>query len=231
MTSRGEFTSDVAAYDAWYRTPWGAYAEMRERELLVALAGPRAGESALDVGCGTGRLVAWLLGMGTDAYGVEPAADMREVAQSRLQQLGQDPARVTRAVVEELPFGDDAFDLVSAITVLEFVGDPAPALREMARVCGGRLFLGTLNRQSAYAARIARGEAGETLSRARLFTVEELLGLVREHVRPRAVRWRTTLLGPKTDDLLALAVQRRLDARPGADRLPVGGFIGVHAEL
>ncbi|MFT6290501.1 MAG: SAM-dependent methyltransferase [Ilumatobacter sp.] len=38
-----------------------------------------------------------------------------------------------------LPFPDNAFDLVLAIEVFEHFDDPAAALREMARVCSGRL--------------------------------------------------------------------------------------------
>jgi len=228
---RDGFTSDIAAYDAWYRTPWGAYAEAREQELLLELARPRAGERALDVGCGTGRTVAWLLSMGVDAWGGEPAPDMRTAAQRRLRERGHDPGRVTAAVAEELPFADKSFDLVMAITVLEFLDDRAAALREMARVCRRGLFIGTLNRSSEYATQIERGEVGETLSRARLFTVDQLLVLIREHVAPREVAWRTTLLGPRTDDPDEVEAQRRLDDEPGADRLPTGAFIAVMAEL
>ncbi len=229
--ARDGFTNDIAAYDAWYRTPWGAYAEAREQELLLELARPRAGERALDVGCGTGRTVAWLLSMGVDAWGVEPAPDMRTAAQRRLRERGHDPGRGTAAVGEALPFADGVFDLVTTITVLEFVDERAALLREMARVCGGGVFIGALNRRSAYGVQIARGEVGDTLARARLFTVDELVSLVREHLRPREVIWRTTLLGPRTDDPDEVKAQRRLDAQPDADRLPTGAYIAVMAEL
>lgn len=225
------FTSDVAAYDAWYRTPWGAWAEERERRLLLDLARPRGGERVLEVGCGTGRTLAWLLSMGVDTWGVEPAPEMREVARVRLREQGYDPARVSAAVAEALPFADGSFDLVMAITVLEFIDDHIAAIREMARVSRRGLFIGALNRNSAYGRQIERGEMGKTLSRARLFTVDELVSLIRRCVAPRSITWRTTLHGPRTDDLQELEHQRRLDNRPDADRLPTGAFIAVMTEL
>ncbi|MGC9319019.1 MAG: class I SAM-dependent methyltransferase [Armatimonadota bacterium] len=230
MSSRQQFTSDVASYDAWYRTPWGAYAEDREHALLMAMARPRAGESALDVGCGTGRLVAKLLDHGVDALGSEPDAEMHAVTARRLALLGH-RERTIAALAEALPLATDSFDLVITVTVLEFVPDPGPALEEMARVCRDRLFIGALNRRSAYGASIARGEMGRTLSRAHLFTIDELVDLVRAHVTPRRVRWRTALIGSNTEDPVELAVQRRLDDLLWRRRCPVGAFIGVLAEV
>lgn len=231
MPARKDFAADVERYDAWYRTPWGAWADEREQRLLSDLAQPQAGERALDVGAGTGRLLVRLLRMGLDAWGIEPAPDMRGVAQWRLAQAGQDPVRVIAAQGERLPCADATFDLVTAITVLEFVEQPDTVLREMARVCRGRVFIGALNRDSAYGRQIARGEMGSTLSRARLFALAELVALVRAQVRPRALTWRTALPGPRTDDPAQLAEQQRLDAEPGADRRLTGAYIAILAEV
>ncbi|MFW5868584.1 MAG: class I SAM-dependent methyltransferase [Armatimonadota bacterium] len=232
-TSGRPFTRDVARYDAWYQTPWGAYAEAEELRLLLEMARPVAGERALDVGCGTGRMLARMLALGLDAHGTEPAPDMRAAARWRLERLGHAPELVVDASAERLPFEAGAFDLVTAITVLEFVDELPAALREMARVCRGRIFIGALNARSIYGAGILRGEAGETLSRARLHTPEELAALVREHarVRPRRIDVRTTLIGGYTDDPLQLAVQSELDLKLRSARCGLGGFIGLVAEV
>ncbi len=231
MCGTADFATEIARYDAWYQTPWGAWADERERQMLIDLARPRAGERALDVGAGTGRLLSRLLAMGLDAWGVEPAPDMRGAAQWRLEQAGHEPARVVAARGEALPFADRSFDLVTAVTVLEFVDRPGDVLREMARVCRGRVFIGALNRDSAYGRQIARGEMGATLSRARLFGVDELVSLIRRCVTPRSATWRTALLGPRTDDAAQLAEQRRRDTEPGADHRRSGAFIAVLAEM
>ncbi|MGI5817657.1 MAG: class I SAM-dependent methyltransferase [Armatimonadota bacterium] len=226
-----DFTRDAARYDAWYQTPWGSHAEAEELRLLLEMARPRADERALDVGCGTGRMLARMLALGLDARGAEPAHDMRALARWRLKRLGRHPGRVVCAEAEALPFADGAFDLVSAITVLEFVDDPAAAIREMARVCRGRIFIGALNARSIYGARVLRGEAGETLSRARLRTPERLATLVTEHAGPHGLEVRTTVIGGQTGDALELAVQRRLDLRLRSARCGLGGFIGLVAEV
>lgn len=226
-----DFSRDVAKYDAWYHTPWGCHAETEELRLLLEMARPRPGERALDVGCGTGRTLARMLTLGLDAEGAEPAPDMRGAAQWRLARLGHDPCRVTDATAERLPFEAGAFDLVTAITVLEFVQDVPGALREMARVCGGRLFVCAINARSVYGARILRGEVGETLSRAGLHTPEELAGIVRQQVRPRRMELRTALVGGYTDDPLELAMQRQLDLRLRSARFARGGVIALVAEV
>lgn len=231
FTPDAKFTRDALKYDTWYQTPWGCHAEAEELRLLLEMARPLAGERALDVGCGTGRMLARMLALGLDAHGAEPAPEMREVAQVRLEQLGHAPGRVVEGVAEALPFDADAFDLVTAITVLEFVDDLPRVLREMARVCRGRVFIGALNARSIYGASILRGEAGETLSRAHLHTPEELAALVSEHVRPRRIDVRTALIGGMTDDPLELVVQRELDVRLRSARWGLGGFIGLVAEV
>jgi SAM-dependent methyltransferase len=226
-----DFTRDAAEYDAWYKTPWGCHAETEELRLLMEMARPRAAERALEIGCGTGRMLSRMLALGLDARGVEPAPEMREVARWRIEQLGQSRERVVDAGAEALPFDAGAFDLGVAITVLEFVDDLPRVLREMARVCRGRLFIGALNARSIYGAAILRGEAGQTLSRANLRTPEELAALVREHVQPRRIDVRTALVGGRTDDPLELAVQREIDLRLRSARCSLGGFIGLVAEV
>ncbi|MBD3291897.1 MAG: methyltransferase domain-containing protein [Armatimonadia bacterium] len=226
-----DFTRDVAEYDAWYHSPWGSHAEAEELRLFLEMARPRSGERALDVGCGTGRMIARLLALGLDAHGAEPAREMRRAARGRLERAGRDPGRVVDAGAEALPFEANAFDLVTAITVLEFVDDVPAALREMARVCRGRLFICALNARSAYGARILRGEAGETLSRANLHSPEELAALVGGLIAPRQMDARTALVGGFTEDPLELAVQRQLDLRLQSARFARGGVIALVVEV
>ena len=221
----------VARYDAWYGTPWGAYADAREGALLSELAQPRSGESALDVGCGTGRYLSSLLRMGLDAFGVEPSRDMLEVAAARLEAQGARGNRLIAADARALPFHEKAFDLVTATTVMEFLHDENAALREMARVCRRRLFLGVLNRESEYGRQIVAGEMGKTLSRAHLRTVEQWVELVTGAVSPARLTWRTCLLGAKVESAPELEPQKRLDSLPGSTRLPWGAFIGIAVEL
>lgn len=89
----------------------------------------KAGQSLLDVGCGSGRLLRDAADMGLHVSGV----DISEVglAQARSRVPDAD-LRVARA--EELPFADGSYDLVSCTGSLEHVSDIARAVREMSRV-------------------------------------------------------------------------------------------------
>lgn len=42
-------------YDAWYRTPLGAFCDSLKREAIFSLAEVKLGDWVLDVSCGTGN--------------------------------------------------------------------------------------------------------------------------------------------------------------------------------
>ncbi|MBP2364741.1 class I SAM-dependent methyltransferase [Pseudonocardia parietis] len=94
------------------------------------LAGAVRGARLLDVGCGAGHLLARAAADGLEVSGVD-------VAREALAAAGR---LVPHAVLQTgdaqaLPFGDDAFDLVTMVQVLEHLTDPVLALREAGRVC------------------------------------------------------------------------------------------------
>ena len=63
----------------------------------------------------------------------EPDAAMRARLEHRLQDLEQ-PASVSDAVAERLPFADGTVDTIVSTLVLGTVDDPRLALREIGRV-------------------------------------------------------------------------------------------------
>lgn len=90
-----------------------------------------AGQRVLDVGCGPGALTAELvrrLGPGT-VSAVDPSEPFVAAAQERHPGVS-----VQRAVAEQLPFEDRAFDAALAQLVVHFMAQPVVGLREMARV-------------------------------------------------------------------------------------------------
>jgi SAM-dependent methyltransferase len=99
--------------------------------LFADAVGVRAGQRALDVGCGPGALTAVLVDrLGADAVSaVDPSESFVAAAGERLP--GVD---VRAASAEELPFEDGTFDVVAAQLVVHFMTDPLGGLREMARV-------------------------------------------------------------------------------------------------
>lgn len=81
----------------------------------------------LDVGCGTGALVA-SAPAGLEVVAVEPDPEMAGLAGSA---TGRD---VVLAGLPDLPLADDGFDAVTASFVLNHVDDPRAGARELARV-------------------------------------------------------------------------------------------------
>lgn len=98
---------------------------------LADLAGVRAGQRVLDVGCGPGALTAELVErVGPAAVSaVDPSEPFVAAARAR------NPAvDVQQAAAERLPFPDRVFDAALAQLVVHFMSDPAAGLGEMKRV-------------------------------------------------------------------------------------------------
>jgi SAM-dependent methyltransferase len=111
-------------------------------EAALELIGDGPG-ALLEVGAGSGRLLAALSARGWTVSGIDPAPRMLELARARLPSASD---RLTLASAEALPFADESFDLVAAIGVLEFA-QTLPALQEVTRVLrpGGRAVIGLRN--------------------------------------------------------------------------------------
>lgn len=98
--------------------------------------------TVLDVGCGTGRGVRYLLDKGYDAQGVDPSEDL--LAQARAKGIA--PDRLVRSDGERLPYADASFDAVVEFGVLHHVRHPERLVGEMLRVSRTAVFLSDSNR-------------------------------------------------------------------------------------
>jgi SAM-dependent methyltransferase len=94
----------------------------------------RAGTAVLDVGTGPGTLAALAAARGARVAAVDPEPSMVSTASRLIPE-------VRRGALPELPFESAGFDAVVANFVLNHVGEPAAAVRELARVTrpGGRV--------------------------------------------------------------------------------------------
>lgn len=119
---------DVAAeaYDQFM----GRFSKLLSSQ-MADLAGVRAGQRALDVGCGPGALTAVLVErLGPEAVAaVDPSEPFVEAARER--NPGVD---VRLAAAEQLPFPDAGFDVSLAQLVVHFMSDPVAGLAEMRRI-------------------------------------------------------------------------------------------------
>ena len=121
-------------YEALARTQkffpeFDAAEEHRVRMVLRAFGGPA--RSALDAGCGDGYLchVYKSVLRVREVAGVDCAGPHVERARAAFPDIP-----FVKGDICKLPFGDGAFDVVSAVEVLEHLEDPARAFAELARV-------------------------------------------------------------------------------------------------
>ncbi|WP_169405640.1 class I SAM-dependent methyltransferase [Deinococcus apachensis] len=134
----------MGAYDrlaASYDRLWGRYARRTAHEVLDALP-PLGSGTLLDVGCGTGILLALARVRFPEArlVGAEPSTGMRGVAARTLAGQG---VTLLASPAEALALPDASVDALTCLNVLHYLEDPAVALREWWRVLrpGGILTL------------------------------------------------------------------------------------------
>lgn len=179
------FDGYAQSYDSWYGTERGRTIWQLELKILLSFLEPRPGEQILDAGCGTGILALELAGRGLRVTGVDLSEKMLALAR---QKIYGHKVGFLRADICALPFSNGYFDAVICFTVLEFVGEPENALRELWRVLkpGGRLVIGVLNRFSLWAlARRGRG----VYAHARFYTLWEIRKMVTAVLAPGSLRW------------------------------------------
>lgn len=126
-----ELTSEE--YDDWYFKRRGAEAEggafQTEAQKLTFQC---RGDSVLDVGCGTGKLLELLRETGFDVTGVEYAEKGVEICQEK-------DLNVRQGDIRDLQFKDDSFDTVISQHVLEHIDADVHAMSELCRVAKQRV--------------------------------------------------------------------------------------------
>ncbi len=125
---------------------------VEQRERVLALLAPKAGEHALDIGCGPGlttQALADAVGPQGSVLGVDIAPPMLGLAQRRC--AAHPHVSFGMADVTQLPYADNSFDIALASQVYEYVEHVDHALKELARVVrpGGRAVLVDTDWESA----------------------------------------------------------------------------------
>jgi len=141
---------DVRAFDEFEAAGWELVAARYETlwspitgqaiDPLLDAASVEPGMRVLDVGTGAGDAAARAAERGAETTGVDIAAAMVELA-ARLHPA----ASFVQASAIELPFANDSFDAAVGNIVIQHIGEPERAVRELARVLvpGGRVALST----------------------------------------------------------------------------------------
>lgn len=114
------------------------------QSLLLGFLGGMQVSSLLDVGAGTGRMLAKI----KQAYphievsGVEPSPDLRAVS---VERWGLAPGQIAEGDATKLPFADRSIDVVSAFGILHHIKDHARAVAELARVARKAVIISDVN--------------------------------------------------------------------------------------
>jgi len=216
------FNEEMArTYEEWLRTPAGRYVQGQETRLIMDLLAPRARETVLDVGCGTGEHLLLFRERGCEVTGLDPSAVMLAAAEKKLGSR----ATLRTGAAEDLPFDDNEFDIVTLITALEFTDDPRKAIQEAIRVCRGRVFLGVLNRYSLTTTwRRLKGMFAPTIyDQARFFDIGELMGMIHAEMPGAAIRWGSVISLPCGASEFAQSVDESVPVMKN----PFGAFLGL----
>jgi len=145
---RAERKSHAAAYFARHAADWNRIrslhvAEARVEAAIRAALGDGPLDAVLDLGTGTGRMLA-LFGAGAArAVGLDVSPAMLGVARANLDEAGLRHVQLRQGDAYAVPADLARFDLVILHQVLHYLDDPACAIREAARALkpGGRMLV------------------------------------------------------------------------------------------
>jgi SAM-dependent methyltransferase len=142
---------------------WAELAEPTQIPFFEAALGAleiERGMQLLDAGCGAGLALTIAAGRGAIVAGLDASTGLLEVARERLPD-----ADLRQGDLEELPYGDDSFDAVTAFNSVQYAGDPTAALLEIRRVArpGARVAVTTWGRPEQCEMRGVLGAIGSLL--------------------------------------------------------------------
>jgi SAM-dependent methyltransferase len=143
MTSQTETGSAQAQGRLWgvRADDWAAIQENKLAPAFIAALDAlrvSAGTRLLDVGCGAGMVLRLAADRGADVTGIDASEALLTHARRRVP-----GAPIVQGEIEDLPFDDDSFDVVTGFNSFQYAAHPVAALAESVRVVapGGRVLL------------------------------------------------------------------------------------------
>jgi SAM-dependent methyltransferase len=98
-------------------------------EAAIQRVGIEAGQTVLDVGCGTGVFLRLAADRGARVFGLDASEALLRIARDRVPE-----ADLRAGDMQFLPYEDDRFDTVTGFNAFFFAADMVAALREAGRV-------------------------------------------------------------------------------------------------
>lgn len=189
------------------KTALGQYIFFRQRELLLDLVKPHAGERVLFLCCGLSELLQAF----KEKWCLVTNLDYSEALDGNAG--------------NGLPFADDEFDIVAIINVLETVKNPQKIIAEAIRVCSDRVFIGFLNKYSIAGTRQRRAEIFglSTLGQIRFFSKEEIMLMIRNVMARPSFQWGSVIYFPS----VVYEILTELEEMFPHIKNPFGAFAGL----
>jgi SAM-dependent methyltransferase len=207
--------------DKRLETVLGRYISSRQKELILDLVAPHAGERMLGVDCGTGNYLQLFREKGCTVTGIDASAEMLKIAREKIG----DSIELVFGTSDDLPFSDNEFDIVTLITSLEISSNPEKALAEAIRVCRDRVFIGFLNNYSlAWSEQRLKELFGFPLnSNIRFFSHDEIKSMVAGVIGSPAISWGSVIYFPS----IVYDFFSELDELFPIRKNPFGAFAGL----
>lgn len=185
-------------YDSWFLTPAGRKVFAFELDLLLNSLPALSGIHLLEIGIGTGLFAIEFQKRGAHVEGIEPSPKMRAIAEKR-------GLEVKYGFGEAIPYPDNSFDVVLAMTSIEFSKTPERFLQEMVRVTkpSGIVAVGVLNLWSLYGiSRRVKGLFRKSLyDEAHFYSYRELKKFLSTYVNNVEVK-STVFLSPSPPNII-----------------------------
>jgi len=147
MIKKNIFDDISTRYDSWYENPVGKKIDELEKKAMDEMTKDIHNDGLLlEIGSGTGHWTEYFSRKGFKVMGIDTSQNMLKYAIKKKNLKSE----FLLADAQHLPFNDQSFTIVVAITTLEFIANYKIALEEMNRCTkkGGKIIIGALNKYS-----------------------------------------------------------------------------------
>lgn len=148
LAVQAERAAEADAYFARNAARWDEIrslyvAEAAVEAAILKAAGPGPFKRLVDLGSGTGRMLTLLGPRAEQALGLDLSQHMLNIARSHVAEAGLERCELRHGDIFGTRLPDGSADLVVVHQVLHYLGDPAAAVKEAARITGegGRLLI------------------------------------------------------------------------------------------
>lgn len=203
------------------KTALSRYYFTRQKELILELLVPRAGERVLCIGDDVGDYLQIFRDKCCQLTGLVSSVEMLQTLRKKVG----DGIDLYPGNAEDLPFSDDEFDVVFIVKALETAGYPQKIISEATRVCSGRVFIGFLNKYSFTGNRwkIKRNFGFSVAEKIRFFGIGEIKKMAAGVVDLQNVKWGSVIYFPA----VIYDISAELEKLVPHMKNPFGAFMGI----